>query len=343
MDSTSTLTSETLRELVERQADFIVACQQPSGAIPWYRGQITDPWDHVEAAIALDLSGRSAEAAAAYRWSRDAQNPDGSWYSAYQDDKPQEMVRDANFAAYIATGMWFHYLATGDIGSLREMWPMVEKGVDFALSLQQPTGEVLWALSPEGNPWPGAILTSSCCIWRSLRNGIGISRTLGLDRPDWEAAAARLLAATRNPGLFDRRGENSRRYSMNWFYPVLTGVVEGQEARQHIDGEWSDFVIENWGCRVAADEDVTAVAETSELMIALCVIGEHERAANLLQWTLRLRDDAEGFCRGVKLPEQEPCPGDDERATWTSAALIMAIAALSGRRSSAGDRGGDDL
>ena len=337
MHSMPTQTSKTLRDVVESQADFIVACQLPSGAIPWFRGQVTDPWDHVEGAIALDLCGRSAEAAAAYRWSRHTQNPDGSWYSAYLDDRPQELVRDANFAAYIATGLWFHYLATEDIEFLREMWPMVEKGVDFALSLQQPTGEVLWALSEKGDPWPGAILTSSCCIWRSLRNGISVSSALGMDRPDWEAAAGKLLRATRDPGLFDKIGENSRRYAMNWFYPALTGVIEAGEAKERLAREWSDFVIDGWGCRVAADEDVTAVAETSELIIALCRIGEHEKARNLLNWTLCIRDDKEGFCRGMKLPEQEPCPGDEERATWTSAALVMAIAALCGDGQAARD------
>ena len=97
------------------------------------------------------------------------------------------------------------------------------------------------------------------------------------------------------------------------------------EARLRVESEWTDFVIEDWGCRVAADEDVTAVAETSELIIALSQIGEHERAKKLLEWTLRLSDGDEGFCRGVKLPEQTACP--TERATWTSAALIMAIAA----------------
>jgi len=328
MESRLKETSESLQELVDSQADFIVDNQLPSGAIPWYQGGVTDPWDHVEGAIALNLCGRFKEAAAAYMWSRDMQNTDGSWYSTYLDDQPQELVRDTNFAAYIATGMWFHYLATKDLDFLREMWPVVEKGIDFALSLQRPTGEVSWALSDKGNAWPSAILTSSCCIWHSIRNGINISRTLGIDRPDWEAAGERLLRAIQSPELFDKMGENKRRYAMNWFYPVLTGAVKGEDAKGRIESEWADFVIDNWGCRVAADEDVTAVAETSELIIALCLIGEHDKARRLLDWTLRLRDGKRGFCRGIKLPKQEACPNDNERATWTSAALIMAIAAL---------------
>ena len=102
MQPTSRTTFRALQDLVNKQASFIVENQLPSGALPWYRGGVTDPWDHVEAAIALDLAGRYNEAAAAYGWSREMQNLDGSWYSGYLDDQPQEWVRDTNFAAYIA-------------------------------------------------------------------------------------------------------------------------------------------------------------------------------------------------------------------------------------------------
>jgi hypothetical protein len=324
------LTRDDLQKLVQHQADFIINQQLPSGAIPWYRGAITDPWDHVECAIALDLAGRFDQAVKAYNWSRETQNPDGSWYSSYPQVKQDDQTRDANFTAYIATGIWFHYLATKDAGFLRQMWPMVEKAIDFALSLQQPTGEVFWAVSPTGKSWPGAILTSSSCIWHSINNGVNIAKTLGKAKNGWKESGSKLLSAMReHPELFDRMDENKRRYAMNWFYPVLTGVLDGKEAKERLYREWSDFIIDNCGCRVAVDENTTAVAETSELIIALALIGEHERARMLLDWTLKLRDDKPGFCRGIKLPEKVPCPPDEERATWTSAALILAIAALS--------------
>ena len=329
MDCKQKETLDNLQELVDHQADFIVEIQLQSGAIPWYRGGITDPWDHVESAIALDLAGRFDQATAAYQWSRNMQNFDGSWYSGYAGNKPLNTVKDTNFASYIATGMWFHYMATKDLGFLQLMWPTIEKGVNFAIGAQQPTGEIPWALNDEGDVWPGAILTSSCCTWHSIRNGIQSAKTLGLNKHDWEISSERLLKAINDrPELFDRMDENKRRYSMNWFYPVLTGVIKGREAREHLEEQWNDLVIDNWGCRVAADEDVTAVAETGELIIALALAEEHEKGKLLFDWTLRLWDDKPGFCRGVKLPEQEACPGDSERATWTSAALIMAIAAL---------------
>ncbi len=329
MELQSRLTHTDLPQLVRKQADFIISQQLPSGAIPWHRGGPVDPWDHVECAIALDLAGRHKEAVLAYCWSRENQNEDGSWYSCYPQKDDNDLTRDTNFTSYIATGTWFNYLATKDLSFLRQMWPAVEKAIDFALSLQQPTGEILWAVSPAGKAWPGAILTASSCTWHSIRNGINIARTLGIDRPDWIEASDRLYRAiNEHPELFDRINENKRRYSMNWFYPVLTGAIKGDKAKERIDAEWSDFVIEDWGCRVALDEDTTAVAETSELIIALTQVGEHERASKLMEWTLKLNDDKPGFCRGIKFPEQVPCPPDEERATWTSAALIMAIAAL---------------
>jgi hypothetical protein len=324
------LTRDDLQKLVQHQADFIINQQLPSGAIPWYKGAITDPWDHVECAIALDLAGRVDEAVKAYVWSHETQNQDGSWYSSYPQVKQDDQTRDANFAAYIATGIWFHYLATKDIAFLRKTWPIVEKAINFALSLQQPTGEVFWAVSPTGKAWPGAILTSSSCIWHSIDNGVNIAKTLGKAKNNWKEAGNKLFRAmNEHPELFDKMGENKRRYAMNWFYPVLTGVLDSKEAKEHIDREWSDFVIENWGCRVVVDEDTTAVAETSELIIALALIGERRRARMLLDWTLNLQDDKPGFCRGIKLPESVACPPDEERATWTSAALILAVAALS--------------
>lgn len=34
----------------------ILAVQRPDGAIPWFRGHHLDPWDHTEAAMALDAA-----------------------------------------------------------------------------------------------------------------------------------------------------------------------------------------------------------------------------------------------------------------------------------------------
>jgi hypothetical protein len=49
---------------VSRTAEHIVSLQQPDGLIPWFAGEHGDPWDHVEAAMALTVAGRVDEARA---------------------------------------------------------------------------------------------------------------------------------------------------------------------------------------------------------------------------------------------------------------------------------------
>lgn len=313
-----------LHHLVEEQADFISRHQLSSGAIPWYEGGMTDAWDHVECAIALDLAGRFAEASRAYDWLRDRQNPDGSWYYHYLNEEPQDLTKDTNFSSYIATGIWCHYLATRDIGFLNQMWTTIEKSMAFVINLQQPGGDITWALSAEDAPWPGALLAASSCTWQSIGNGIRIARELGLEKPEWQRASERLAKAIKeHPELFDKLGENEQGFAMHWYYPVLNGVIGGAEAKEHISGQWQDFIIDNWGCRCVSSAAWVTVAETCELITALSRIGDWDKAKLLLDWILKLRDPDGGFKTGIKIPEQLIWP--EEKYTWTSAAVIMAI------------------
>lgn len=318
---------EHVDELTEEQANFISRHQLTSGAIPWYGDGVTDPWDHIECAIALGLVGRFEQAAEAYRWLRDKQNDDGSWYFTYLDDQPRDFTRDANYSSYIATGVWYHYGLSGDLDFLRRMWPAVERGIEFALSLQQPTGEIYCACGANGEAWPGAILGSSCCVWRSLQSAVKIAQALGLDGHRWENARLKLLGAIRqHPELFDKYGENKQGFATNWYYPVLTGVVNGKEARDLILLQWNNYVVDDWGCKCVSSAPWVTVAETTELIMTLCGIGEIDRARSLMKWMLRLKDHGDGFHTGIKLPELIIWP--EEKNTWTSAGVIMAVMAL---------------
>jgi hypothetical protein len=312
--------------LIEEQAAYISRHQLPSGAIPWYEDGVTDPWDHVECAIALDLTGRFKQAVRAYEWLAERQNADGSWYSTYVDEEPQDLTRDPNYSSYIAKGVWYHYGLTGDQDFLRRMWQVVEKGVGFALSLQQSTGEVCCVCDASGQAWPGAILGSSCCIWQSLQSAVKIADTLGQDGRHWRDAGQKLLRALReHPELFDKFGENKQGFATNWYYPVLTGVVGGQEARRLILDRWDTYVVEMWGCRCVSSAPWVTVAETTELIMTLCRMGEVDRARSLMDWMLRLKDHNGGFHTGIKLPEMIIWP--EEKNTWTSAGVIMATMA----------------
>ena len=80
-------------------AQSIAADQEPSGAIPWFSGGHTDPWDHVEAAMALTVAGLRDEAVAAYTWSARTQRPDGSWPMQFRAGEIENPATDVNFCA----------------------------------------------------------------------------------------------------------------------------------------------------------------------------------------------------------------------------------------------------
>ena len=102
---------------VEQTAQSIAALQLPSGMIQWYPGGHADPWNHVETAMALSVAGRWHEAELAYQWLIDKQLPDGSWHNYYRaDGSIEDHKLDTNVIAYIATGVWHHWQATGDRG-----------------------------------------------------------------------------------------------------------------------------------------------------------------------------------------------------------------------------------
>src|SRR3954453_16668578 len=75
-------------------ARTIAVAQEPSGAIPWFPGGHTDPWDHVECAMALAACGLRDEAVRAYDWLARPQSPDGSWpskvFAGVVDDEHRE-------------------------------------------------------------------------------------------------------------------------------------------------------------------------------------------------------------------------------------------------------------
>src|SRR5581483_6544790 len=175
-----------------RTVDTIASVQRRDGQIPWFPGGHADPWNHVEAAMALALGGRVAEAEAAYRWLAATQHDDGSWCSYYIGDGVEDARRDTNVTAYVATGLWFHTLVTGSSRLLREMWPVVERAMAFVCGLQWEGGELCWSLSPGTlAPETYALLTGSSSAYFSLRCAVAAAEHLGCGRPDWELCAGR--------------------------------------------------------------------------------------------------------------------------------------------------------
>jgi len=116
-------------------AHSIAEVQTGDGIIPWFPGGHCDPWNHVEAAMALLVAGRRERAEAALRWSARHQLADGSWCTYYLADGVEDPRRDPNVCAYVATGAWFHHLVTGDDALLEELWPVIDAAIGFVLGL----------------------------------------------------------------------------------------------------------------------------------------------------------------------------------------------------------------
>ena len=307
--------------------DWIASVQQPDGFIPWLPGGHGDPWNHVEAAMALTAGGRTGEAEAAYRWLLRTQRPDGAWHQYYRDGQVVEATLDANVTAYVATGVWHHFVTTGDAGFLETMWPAVDGAMGFVLGLQTPRGEVIWARHADDTPWPFALLTASSSTYASLRGAAKVAAALGLERPHWDAAAGRLgrVVAEQPAGAFLPKD----RWSMDWYYPVLAGAVTGAAARARLAAGYDRFVMPGLGVRCVADKDWVTAAETAECAMAHLTAGDACAAAELLEWADHLRADDGSYFTGMVHPQGDLFPAG-ERTTYSAAAVTLATAALAG-------------
>ncbi|NKI18120.1 prenyltransferase [Spongiibacter sp. KMU-166] len=315
-------------EFFRPTVDFLLRAQQADGSIPWFDGGHADPWDHVESAMGLSIGGEFRAAELAYYWLRDIQLPDGSWWAAYRNgDVDNCERRETNFVAYIATGVWHHYLISKNCQFLRAMWPCVQSAMEFVLAQQSSHGEINWAVNADGEPLCDALVTGCSSIYKSLECAWNISVSLDDPRPKWRSAREALGQALRNkPERFDRTWESKARYSMDWFYPVLTGALPRAQASAHLQRRWNEFVEEGMGCRCVADQPWVTVAESCELTMALLAAGDHARAVVVYSWLHQWRESNGEYWTGYQFAEDLLWP--NERPTWTAAAILLAADAL---------------
>ncbi|MEL6519979.1 MAG: prenyltransferase [Pseudomonadota bacterium] len=323
---------------LEGASDRILDIQLSSGAIPWFENGPWDPWNHVECAMALTVMEAHGEAGAAFDYLFESQRPDGAWLGEYGNALPMvdrdfisrekaPAVLDTNFCAYLAVGV-LHYLeATGDIDRVRDWWPMVRAAMDFVLGLQRPDGAIPWSFEAVGTNEDDALLAGNASIAKSLECAIVLAQRLDKPEPGWIEARQKLVEALRNnPAAFDRRGTGAR-FAMDWYYPVLSGVLDKAVANARIRSGWSDFVTE-WGCRCLSDEPWITVAETCELVLTLVSMDEQEMAEQLFQGTFQHQDSNRAFWMGWQTKEEIFWPR--EQPSWTQAAAILASDALYG-------------
>ncbi|MGH3273774.1 MAG: prenyltransferase [Streptosporangiaceae bacterium] len=302
----------------------IVAVQQEDGAIGWPDMHV-DAWNHVECAMALSACGLRGPARRAYGWLTATQRRDGSWPVRTADGTMADRGAESNHAVYPAVGVWHEFLVTGDEAFVSRMWPLVRAGVEFALGLQRPGGEIIWRRLADGSADGYALLAGCASMYQGLRCAIALADHLGIAQPDWELAAAQLSHAVAcHPAAF----ADKSRYSMDWYYPVLGGPLRGPAAHERLAAGWDTFVVPGLGIRCVSDEPWVTGAETCELALALDAIGDQARALELLEQIQHLRAPGGAYWTGWQFVTQAHFP--NEQSAWTAATVILAADALSG-------------
>jgi len=323
---------------IKHCAGRILELQMPDGRINWIDGGVFDPWNHSLSAMSLQVAGYRDEAEAAFAYLHTILQPDGSLPGQCGASVPLDAdnrkllpkqassLTDTNFTAFPALAIWHSYCLHQDKEWLHKQRPLIEANLKFVLNHQSPHGEIAWRRKQENQKLEevDALYTGNCSIYKSLLAAQAIAQVFGQSDPAIQASIDSLhTAITQKPFRFDRTWEPKSRYAMDWYYPVLTGVLIDSSAKNRIAGRIDEFVEAGLGCRCVSDEPWTTTAETCELILALLAIGQRQQAKTLLSGLSPLRADAGGYWMGWQSKEHLYWP--EERPSWTAAAVILAI------------------
>ena len=122
---------------------------------------------------------------------------------------------------------------------------------------------------------------------------------------------------------------------MDWYYPVLSGTVDGADAVSHLAGRYDKFVMEGLGVRCVSNRPWVTAAETCECAIAHLFAGDRLTAEQMFSWIQTMRCDDGTYMTGLVHPEEVTFP-DGERTTYSAAAVVLTADALSGASPASG-------
>lgn len=307
----------------EDSLNYILDVQSEDGSICWEKNMKLDPWDHVEAAMGLSIGGHYKAAKQAFKWMKNTQQEDGSWFAEYKKGKPSSSRKESNFTAYIATGVWHYYLITKDKDFLIEMFPVIQKAIGFVLSLQTAEGDINWA-KEDNAILDDSLITGCSSIYKSIDCAKAIYKVLDYDfMPLSKANSLLKNCLLSSPERFDRSWKSKSRYSMDWYYPVMCGVVTGKEGIERINRRWDEFMVQELGCKCVKEEPWVTIAESSELVIALAALGMTDKAIALFDCLHQWKDKKDNlYWTGYVYTDDKYWP--IEKPTWTAAAVLLA-------------------
>ena len=311
------------KDIFLRIAQSIKTNQLDSGAIPSNADLSHDPWDHIEAIMGLNFLNDKESSDLAFKWLKNNQNKDGSWYAKYSNNDPIELNKPTHFGPYISVAALHYYKIFSDKDKLLELWETIDSAIDFSLNLQNSNGTIPWSVDKNNQIENDFLLTGASSILKSLECAIAISKILDLDsNKKWTKAYKLLAYAIKNPkGLFDKTIDRSR-FSMDWYYPIISGVLSDSEKDKYIKKIYKDFYIEGIGVKCVVEEPWVTVAETSEFIVSLVISNEIEEAKKLLIEVMNISDLNDIPYMGWQYEENIFWP--EEKPSWTAAALILA-------------------
>ncbi|MEZ5251106.1 MAG: hypothetical protein R2713_18365 [Ilumatobacteraceae bacterium] len=307
-------------EVIESAA-AIARLQVDTGMIPWFVGGHCDPWNHVETAMALDVAGFHVEAEQAYEWLVTTQRADGSWWNYYlPDGSVEEAKLDTNVCAYVATGVWHHWLCTWDRAFVDHLWPTVERALDWVPACARRTG------SPSGPA------RSTQCRGRTHCSP---------DRPASNTPSAAGPAWRTDQRATTRLGRGRRPHGPPRRQPSRVLRAEGAVgdglvlpgARRRDDGRAREGTPRRQVGRVRDGGQGHPVCERRAVdhrvrrprrrRCAFAVTGDLATATDLLAWTRSHRLDDGSYWTGIVYPSLERFPFG-ETSAYTAAAVILA-------------------
>ena len=311
------------KDIFLRIAQSIKTNQLDSGAIPSNADLSHDPWDHIEAIMGLNFLNDKESSDLAFKWLKNNQNKDGSWYAKYFNNNPIELNKPTHFGPYISVAALHYYKIFSDKDKLLELWETIDSAINFSLNLQDSNGTIPWSVDKNNQIENDFLLTGASSILKSLECAIAISKILDLDsNKKWTKAYELLAYAIKNPkGLFDKTIDRSR-FSMDWYYPIISGVLSDSEKDKYIKKIYKDFYIEGIGVKCVVEEPWVTVAETSEFIVSLVISNEIEEAKKLLIEVMNISDLNDIPYMGWQYEENIFWP--EEKPSWTAAALILA-------------------
>ena len=265
--------------------------------------------------MALDLGGRRAEAERAYEWLVDLQRADGSWHQYYiaGDDGSTQVEQDkldANVCAYVAAGVWHHWLLTDDRGLRRG--DVARRRAGHRLRARPADAPRRDPLGPPRRRHPVELRPAHRLVvdlpQPALRH-----RHRRAARP----RAARLGALGRPAG--PRRSADvpdafapKHRWAMDWYYPVLGGVVLGDAGAS---ASTSAATRSSWRARASAACPTALGHRGRDLRVRPGPPRRRRpprRPTTLFGWAQQFRHDEDGrYWTGTVFPDEVRFPGGE--------------------------------